>query len=72
MDFPNWLDAERGRQTRVAEHFNVTPSAVSQWRQNGVPPDNMLAVRDFTGGEVTLEEMLRRPARPAQSAQAAA
>lgn len=57
MDFPTWLDAERGRASRVAAHFKVSISAVTQWRDK-VPPDRMLALRQLTGGEVTLEEML--------------
>jgi len=58
MDFPAWLDAERGRLTAVAQHFKRSQSAVSQWRRNGVPPELMKAVRDFTGGEVTLDDLL--------------
>jgi DNA-binding transcriptional regulator YdaS (Cro superfamily) len=63
MDFISWLDAEegRGRLTALASHFGLTQSAVSQWRVNGVPPGRMKAVRDFTGGVVTLEEMLPDP-----------
>lgn len=57
MLFTEWLDAEKGRTTAVAEHFDRTLGAISQWR-DGVPTSLMLAVRDFTGGEVTLEEML--------------
>lgn len=48
----------------MAEHFGLTQSAVSQWRTNGVPPARMKAVRDFTGGAVTLDEMLPDPAWP--------
>lgn len=61
MRFEDWLDAERGRLTRVAAHFQVSPSAVSQWRVNGVPVDSMLGLHEFTGKEVSLEEMLERP-----------
>lgn len=42
----------------MAAHFNVSPAAVSQWKTNGVPLANMKAVRDYTCGEVTLEEMV--------------
>lgn len=42
----------------MAQHFGLSQSAVSQWRSNGVPPARMKAVRDFTGGEVTLDDML--------------
>lgn len=62
MRFDDWLDAERGRLTKVAAHFEVSPSAVSQWRVNGVPVDSMLALYEFTGKEVSLEEMLERSA----------
>ncbi|HND57418.1 MAG TPA: YdaS family helix-turn-helix protein [Ottowia sp.] len=64
MDFPSWLDADRGRLTSVAEHFGLTQSAVSQWRQNGVPPGRMKAVRELTGGAVTLDDMLPDADRP--------
>lgn len=56
--FANWIDAKPGRATALANHFNRTPSAITQWRTNGVPVHHMKAVRDFTGGEVTLEEMI--------------
>lgn len=68
MLLTEWLDAESGRTRRMAEHFGITPSAVSQWRTNGVPADNLLAVHEFTGRVVTLEELLRE--RGAQKAAA--
>jgi len=58
MKLPDWLDAEPGRLTRLAEHFGLTLGAVSQWRGNGVPVWRMKAVREFTGGQVTLDEMV--------------
>lgn len=58
MDLPTWLDADRGRLTALAAHFNLTQSAVSQWRTNGVPLNRMKAVREFTAGAVSLEEMV--------------
>lgn len=64
MDLPTWLDADRGRLTALARHFGLTQGAVSQWRRNGVPPPRMKAVRDFTEGAVTLEEMLPDPTWP--------
>ena len=64
MDLPTWLDADRGRLTALAAHFSLTQSAVSQWRTNGVPPARMKAVREFTGGDVSLDEMLPDPAWP--------
>lgn len=58
MDLKNWLDAERGRYTALANHLDVSVSRVSQMADNGVPTKHMLAVRAFTDGEVTLEEMV--------------
>lgn len=56
--FNRWLDGEDGRAKKLATHFKRTLSAISQWRTTGVPVHHMKAVRDFTGGEVTLEEMV--------------
>lgn len=64
MKLSTWLDAERGRLTALADHFFLTQSAVSQWRGNGVPSARMKAVRDFTGGAVSLDEMLPDPDWP--------
>jgi len=58
MDLATWLEAEPGRSASLAQHFGVTPAAVSQWKANGVPLQRMKAVRDFTGGAVTLDEMV--------------
>lgn len=55
--FSDWLEDDRGRAAMVATHFGVSKSAVSQWKDNGVPHDKMLAVRDLSGNVVTLEEM---------------
>lgn len=66
MDLSTWLDADRGRLTALAAHFGLTQSAVSQWRSNGVPTQRMKAVRAFTGGEVTLDEMLPDPVEATQ------
>lgn len=69
MNLNDWLDGDRGRLTALAQHFELTQSAVSQWRVNGVPPGRMKAVRDFTGGAVTLEEMLPDPVWPHSAGQ---
>ena len=58
MNIIDWLEAEKGRSTALANHFGRTPAAISQWKTNGVPVDLMKAVRDYTGGAVTLEEMI--------------
>lgn len=61
MDLATWLELEPGRAASLAAHFDVTPAAVSQWKTNGVPVSRMKAVRDFTQGVVTLDEMVPEP-----------
>lgn len=58
MTLEDWLREEKGRLTTMAEHFGVTKSAISQWQRNGVPKRWMKAVREYTEGAVTLEEMV--------------
>lgn len=65
MTLTDWLEAELGRSAALAKHMSVSPAAVSQWKKNGVPLDHMKSVRDFTGGAVTLEEMVPEPERAA-------
>lgn len=69
MTLIEWLDADggRGRLTALAAHFALTQGAVSQWRQNGVPLPRMRAVQAFTGGAVTLEEMIPAPELAAEA-----
>jgi hypothetical protein len=62
MNLTEWLEAEKGRSAALANHFGKTPGAVSQWKTNGVPLNLMKAVRDFTGGAVTLDAMVPTPA----------
>ena len=45
----------------MADHFSVNKTAVFGWKVNGVPPDRMKAVRDFTGGLVSLDDMVPEP-----------
>lgn len=70
MKLNEWLNKEVGRSAKLAAHFNRTPGAISQWRKNGVPVNFMTSVRDFTDGEVTLEDML--PEKPDLTAKAVA
>ena len=44
--------------TAMAEHFGVNKTAVWGWKAHGVPPARMKAVREFTAGSVTLEDMV--------------
>jgi DNA-binding transcriptional regulator YdaS (Cro superfamily) len=74
LKLKTWLDAERGRATSLANHLGVSLSRVSQFADDGVPPKYMLAVRDFSHGEVTLDSMVqeRTPAPAATEAKEAA
>ena len=62
MNIIQWLEAEKGRSAAMAAHFGRTPAAISQWKTNGVPVHLMRAVSSFTGGAVTLDELV--PGRP--------
>ena len=57
MFFDEWLK-KRGRTSSIARHFGISPSAVSQWKNNGVPKRHMRNVEHFTKGEVTVREMI--------------
>ncbi len=70
LKLKTWLDAERGRATALANHLDVTLSRVSQFANDGVPPKYMLAVRDFTKGEVTLDSMVQERTPAASQASA--
>lgn len=61
MRLKEWAEAERGRAKALAERFEVTPGAISQWFTNGVPRDRILDVHAFTGREVSVEELLAPP-----------
>ena len=58
MKLKPWLDEERGRYKALAAHLGVSDGRISQIAENGVPTKYMFAVRDFTSGAVTLEEMV--------------
>ncbi len=44
-----WCDAERGRQTELSEHFDVTRALVSRWlkRTANPSPKMFFELRDF-------------------------
>jgi len=64
MKLHQWLDSEVGRTTAMAAHFDVTVSAITQWRDQ-VPPRRMREVRDFTEGAVDFDDMLPGPPKRA-------
>lgn len=61
MNLKDWLDAKRGRHRELSVALGVTPGRISQMAADGVPKAHLIAVRDFTGGEVSIEEMLESP-----------
>lgn len=63
MTYTEWLAAKKGRAVELAKHLGVTESAVWHWKKDGVPAARMKAVRDFTQGEVSLEELVPGPVR---------
>lgn len=66
MRFTDWLDAEPGRNKLVAEHFGLTPSAITHWRR-AVPRSRMRELHALTQGAVDFAGMLPRPRSPAAS-----
>ena len=68
MKLKAWLDEERGRGVALAAHLGVDKSMVSQMAGEGehairVPPTHYRAIRNFTNGAVTLEDLLPDPVR---------
>lgn len=57
MNYRDWARDNRRLLAALANSFPVTPSAVHQWRRNGVPIDRMEGVRKFTGRQVSIAEM---------------
>lgn len=58
-----WLDAERGRVTRLAAELKVSQPTVSDWSagKKRIPLDHCPFIQRFTGGACTCEEL--RPDR---------
>lgn len=46
-----------GGQTKLANHFGVTPWAVSKWQTAGVPVQRCIEIEKLTNGEVTCEQL---------------
>lgn len=47
----------KGGIKKVAQHFGITPWAVSKWSFEGVPIDRCLELEELTKGAVTCEEL---------------
>ena len=65
MDFDTWLSNKKGRLTKLAADFGVSKGSVSLWRNRGVPKKHLVAIRDYTKREVSLEGMLPKDLRQA-------
>ncbi len=61
MKLKEWLDSP-GRKSALAKHLGVHPTMISQMvggkQPIRVPPKHYRAIRDFTDGAVTLEDLL--------------
>jgi len=58
MKLKSWLTAERGRTVALAKHLGVSKGRISQMADSGVPPKYMIAIRDFTAAEVSVESLV--------------
>ena len=63
-DLKTWLSQERGRAKALAACLGVSKSRMSQMVSGGVPREHLIAVRNFTNGEVSLESLLTQPQHP--------
>ena len=53
-----WFKASEEQAANLAAHLGVTPSAVSQWKDVGVPLKHINAVSKFTGNKVTTTQLI--------------
>jgi hypothetical protein len=60
MTFAEWCESEKGRVTRVAEHFGLGKAAISLWKVRGVPLEHMRAVVALSCGALTLDDLVPR------------
>ena len=59
MNLSTWLQARRGRALEMARHLRVSQVTVSDWStgKKPVPLERCPYIEQFTGGEVTCEEL---------------
>jgi hypothetical protein len=70
MKLKTWLDAERGRSAALAAHLALTAGRISQMAADGVPVKFMQVVSAFTGGEVSITDMVDERTPDARQAEA--
>jgi hypothetical protein len=65
MDLHQWLDKpeNKGKAAWLAEQLKRSKTAVSLWRDEGVPLALIAQVSRLTGGEVSEDDMLRHALR---------
>lgn len=68
MKLKTWLSEGRGRATALAKHLKVSLGRMSQMASDGVPVQHMPAIRDFTAGAVSIEEMVEERTQKEPSA----
>ena len=59
MKFSDWLSLQPKRLSLVAKRYNISASAVSQWKLKGVPVERMLDIVDMACGDIALEELVQ-------------
>ena len=63
MELHRWLDAEPGRATWLADNLGRSKTAVSLWRDEGVPMLLMKRIEELTEGAVTVAAMFDHAVR---------
>lgn len=74
MNLHKWLDGETGRSKWLAEQLGVSRTAVSLWRDNGVPMEHWPRIVDLTDSAVHVLDLAEHAmnARQASAAQRSA
>lgn len=71
MDLHTWLDANPGKAAWLAEQLGRSKTAVSLWRDAGVPMPLMPRIEELTDGAVKVDAMFKH-ALACRTGQAAA
>lgn len=59
MDLHTWLDSSPGKAAWLAEQLGRSKTAVSLWRDAGVPMPLMPRIVELSEGAVSLDDMLK-------------
>ena len=55
-----WLKEERGRSAALAQHLGLSEGRITQIANSGVPDKYKLQISSFTGGEVSIESLVKQ------------